>query len=127
MGERIDRRVVLAMIALGALGACSRPVATVTFTVEPQAIAEVREAVRTFAASHHYEQAEVIGGDPDGLYYNGSLSRFECYSELQTPGSFTATFIDNRAFPQDDIYGRLRRFIAAIRSIAGVVIPDTYE
>lgn len=126
MGE-VSRRSMLSFVMLSALGACSRPIATVTFAVEPEAIAEVKEVVRAFAASNRYEPAEVIGGDPNGLYYRGSLSRFEFYAEPRTPGSFTADFIDNRAFPQDDIYGRLSNFIAAVRQIEGVSIPEGYE
>jgi hypothetical protein len=128
MDEHVNRRTVIAFGVMGALTSCSRPSATAHFTVEPRAIERVRETVRSFAASHRYAPMPVIGGDPNGLYYNGGLSRFYFYSEPNmAPGSFTATFIDNRAFPQHDIYGRLRDFVAAIRRIEGVNVPEGYE
>jgi hypothetical protein len=128
MDKIIDRRNMLAATLAGLLGSCSRPSATVNFTVEPRALDAVRDTVRSFAAFHDYAPAQVIGGDPNGLYFAGRLSRFEFYSEPRmAPGTFTATFIDNRAFPQDDIYGRLKDFIAAVRQIEGVYVPEGYE
>jgi hypothetical protein len=71
---------------------------------------------------------QVIGGDPNGLYYAGRLSRFEFYSEPDmAPGTYTATILDNRSFPQDDIRARLNAFVAAVRQIEGVSTPEGYE
>ncbi len=109
-------------------GLKERPAATVHFTIAAPTVERVREFVRSFAASHGYTPARVIGRDPHGLYYVGGLSRFEFYSERRMArGSFTATFLDNRAFPQDNIYGRLKNFIAAVRQIEGVFVPEGYE
>jgi hypothetical protein len=128
MNKLIDRRKVLAVALAGLLGSCSRPSATVNFTVETGALDAVRATVRSFAACHDYTPAQVIGGDPNGLYFAGRLSRFEFFSERHmAPGAFTARFIDNRPFPQDDIYARLSDFIALMRPIEGVFIPEGYE
>ncbi|MCX7358422.1 MAG: hypothetical protein NT015_09820 [Alphaproteobacteria bacterium] len=125
---RIDRRMFFALAAAVTISSCSRPAATVSFTVEPHALERVRETVRSFAASHNYILVPVMGGDPNGLYYASRLSRFEFYREPQmAPGSFTAIFLDNRTFPQDDIYGRLKDFVAAIRQLEGVFVPEGYE
>jgi hypothetical protein len=128
MTVRVDRRIFFTLAAVGMLSSCSRPAATVHFTVEQHALESVRETVRSFAVSHNYVPVPVIGGDPDGLYFASRLSRFEFYREPRmAPGSFTAIFLDNRAFPQDDIYGRLKDFVAALRQIEGVFVPEGYE
>lgn len=130
MIERIDRRTVLAIGAASLLGSCSRMGYSVVLTAQPTTIDAVCAVVRSFAAQHRHQPEEVIDPGPNDLFYSGRWSTFSFYAHSHMPpGSFIAEFRhrDEILFPRDDLEAWLKDFVAAIRPIDGVFVPEGYE
>jgi hypothetical protein len=130
MIEHIDRRVVLAIGAASLLGSCSRMGYSVVLTAQPTAVDGVREAVRSFAVQHNYQPEDVVDRGSNDLFYRGRWSIFWFYAQSQMPPeSFVAEFRhrDEILFPRDDLETWLKDFVATIRKIDGVFVPEGYE
>lgn len=121
------------MLALGAasfLSSCSRMGYSVVLTAQPSAVDAVREVVQSFAARHDYQPEEVADPRPNDLYYRGRWSSFSFYEQSHMPEeSFIAEFRhrDEILFPRDDLETWLKDFVATIRQIDGVFVPEGYE
>lgn len=103
---------------------------SVVLTAQPSAVDAVREVVQSFAARHDYQPEEVADPRPNDLYYRGRWSSFSFYEQSHMPEeSFIAEFRhrDEILFPRDDLETWLKDFVATIRQIDGVFVPEGYE
>ncbi len=126
----IDRRAVFTLGAASILTSCSRMGYSVILTAQPSSVDAVLQIVRSFAAQHNYQPEEVADPGPHDLYYRGRWSSFWFYAQSHMPSdSFAAEFRhrDEILFPRDDLETWLKDFVADVRQVEGVFVPEGYE